>query len=162
MGFPKNYKFPRRATGQLFNEIVRFEIVGGFIVKPKNNITLGKKTKNLHKKNMNECTPTQYGVKQPSVEAANRYTRKIVSLPFSISEKFELPGLSSRPNHTHFPPGMGQDDPGDPGDLSNNLYLTHKEYLRGSAFGSAAEPKVGWFSTPTKKNSTIFPHFPIL
>ena len=24
-------------------------------------------------------------------------------------------------------------------------------YLRGSAFGSAAEPKVGWFSTPTKK-----------
>ena len=32
-------------------------------------------------------------------------------------------------------------------------------YLRGSAFGSAAEPKVGWFSTPTKKQYN-FPALP--
>ena len=43
------------------------------------------------------------------------------------------------------------------------IISTHTLYLRGSAFVSAAEPKVGWFSSPTKKkNSTIFPHFPIL
>ena len=28
--------------------------------------------------------------------------------------------------------------------------------MRGSAFGSAAEPKVGWFSTPTKKKTVQF------
>ena len=33
-------------------------------------------------------------------------------------------------------------------------------YLRGSAFGSAAEPKVGWFSTPTKKKQYNFPALP--
>ena len=32
-------------------------------------------------------------------------------------------------------------------------------YLRGSAFGSAAEPKVGWFSTPKKKQYN-FPALP--
>ena len=43
---------------------------------------------------------------QTTIGRGRKYTRKIVSLSFSISEKFELPGLSSRPNHTHFPLGM--------------------------------------------------------
>ena len=66
------FTLPRHPTGTSSNclyEIVRFEIVGGFIVKPKNNITLVKKRKTY----MNECTPTQYGVKQPSVETANTH-----------------------------------------------------------------------------------------
>ena len=40
---------------------------------------------------------------QTTIGRGRKYTRKMVSLSFSISEKFELPGLSSRPNHTHFP-----------------------------------------------------------
>ena len=40
---------------------------------------------------------------QTTIVRGRKYTRKIVPLPFSISEKFELPGLSTRPNHTHFP-----------------------------------------------------------
>ena len=72
------FTLPRHPTGASSNcsmELFRFEIVGGagFIVEPKNNITVVKKAKNLHKKNMNECTQTQYGVKQPSVEAANTH-----------------------------------------------------------------------------------------
>ena len=69
------FTLPRHPTGASSNCAMKLYVWRSWAASLWNRkiTSLSSKTKNLHKKNMNECTPTQYGVKQPSVEAANAH-----------------------------------------------------------------------------------------